>query len=170
MPAPNENNDRAQHDPSPAFNWADFALRLSHGRPVFRMLTTLLTSDSIPHRMFPVEGYAELEARTQDLEGDSEVSLSPCLDHPLITLQWLTRLISSFLYLVSSLATYPRPPLPRLAPPHLFTLPRPPQPVRPCTRRGLASTLEPREPLWRRCRGTREGLGMGRRRCWAESA
>lgn len=41
---------------------------------IFRMLTTLFTSDSIPHRMFPVEGYAELEARTQDLEADNEVS------------------------------------------------------------------------------------------------
>jgi len=43
------------------------------------MLTTLLTSDSIPHRMFPVEGYAELEERTQDLEADNEVSLDPSL-------------------------------------------------------------------------------------------
>lgn len=38
------------------------------------MLTTLLTSDSIPHRMLPVEGYAELEARTRDLELDQGVS------------------------------------------------------------------------------------------------
>lgn len=39
-----------------------------------RMITTLLTVDSIPHRLFPVEGYSELEARTRDLEGDDEVS------------------------------------------------------------------------------------------------
>jgi hypothetical protein len=46
------------------------------------MLTTLLTSDSIPHRMFPVEGYAELEARTQDLERDSEVRLLLLMARP----------------------------------------------------------------------------------------
>lgn len=43
------------------------------------MLTTLLIADSIPHRLFPVEGYAELEARTSDLEIDQEVCSIPTL-------------------------------------------------------------------------------------------
>lgn len=44
-----------------------------------RMLATLLTSDSIPHRMFPVEGYAELEERSKDLEQDNEVRIELAL-------------------------------------------------------------------------------------------
>lgn len=37
------------------------------------MWTTLLKGDDIPHKVFPVEGYADLESRTQSLEGDPEV-------------------------------------------------------------------------------------------------
>jgi hypothetical protein len=37
------------------------------------MWTTLLKGDDIPHKVFPVEGYADLEARTTSLEGDPEV-------------------------------------------------------------------------------------------------
>jgi hypothetical protein len=54
-----------------------WATPLTLGRPCvlvsLSMWTTLLKGDDIPHKVFPVEGYADLEARTTSLEGDPEV-------------------------------------------------------------------------------------------------
>jgi hypothetical protein len=72
-----------------------------------RMITTLLIADSIPHRLFPVEGYSDLEARTQDLETDDEASLLspfPQLPATIGDLPYDSLLILS--YLIVSLHTH----------------------------------------------------------------